>query len=204
MKSNLKLWVALIVVAIIAIGAYYYPAVKQVIDQNTGKPVPIGAVSTLDGVDNPYASVGGYKYYYYNQAMSATSSVPCSIKNPFNATSTLVSYKFQVTTNGIATAQTLDVSTSTSAYASSTPSYVRAFPTGTGQFSGVWQGVTATTTPHLIGYSQTQGGIYSTNIGTTDNIIGPSDYITLRVATSSAGSFGSYYTGTCSGIIEQL
>ena|SRR3990167_10372264 len=156
----------------------------------------VGAVSTIDNVDLPFVSIGGKKQYYYSQSMFATSSAICSIKNPFNATSTLISFSAQVTSNGIASAQTLDLSTSTSAYASSSPAYFKKFATGTGQFSVVWQSAT-TTSLNVIGI---KAGVN----GDSDNIIGPTDYLTLKVSSSTPGTYPLYYTGTCSGVIERL
>jgi hypothetical protein len=176
---------------------------ERVIVEKDGTRTVVGAVSTLDNVDLPYVSIGGNQQYYYSQRMFATSSVVCSIKNPFNASSTLASYGFSVTSNGIASAQSLGLSTSTSAYGSSTPSYIRAFPAPASAFAGTWGGVIATSTgaAGVIGMS---GTATWGSTGQSDNIIGPSEYMNLRLSTTSAGTYPLYYTGTCSGVIEKL
>lgn len=155
-----------------------------------------GAVPTLDGVDNPYLSINGVRYYYQKDNMTATSSLPCVRKNPFNATSTIMSFSAQATSNGIAVTQNLYVSTSSTSYGSSTPSLVAAFPTGTGQWSILWTGSGTTT-------SQTIGGI-NADKGYSNVLVGPSEYLVLRVATSTPGTFSSYYTGACKALWREL
>lgn len=192
--KNKTLIVALVAILVIAIGGYVYPQASQQI-----KETIVGAVSTLDGVDNPFVSIGGGKYYYYFQPMTATSSTVCSIKNPFNATSTLVNYSIRVNANGLG-AQSLNLSTSSTAYASSSPYFIKEVAIGTGQRDVVWIGNATTTNTVLIGTAA------NNNVGISDNIIGPSNYLNLGVATStgSAGIFSSYLTGSCSGIIKKL
>lgn len=156
----------------------------------------LGAVSTLDGVDNPFVSINGLKQYYYSQNTLATSSVLCSIKNPFtNSTSTLLSYGVSASINGIG-AQNLYISTSTTAFGSSTPAYVDRFAAPATPFSLAWGGVATTTGRLLIGIDPVTGA--------SDNIIRPGEYVTLRVATSTAGVFGSYVTGVCTGVLQKL
>lgn len=197
MQSNKKVWVALVVVAIIAISGVSvtlgYPH-SQTADRS------LGSVPTLDGVDSPFMTINGVRTYNYSQPIAATSSVACSIKNPFNATSTLVRYGVNVTTNGIGVAQTLEVSTSTtnnSPTSTSSPAFVKAFPASAGQFSFVWNGNSATTSALTIGSQP-----YSTGI--SNDILGPSDYINFVISTSTPGTFSPYYKGNCTGVIQKL
>lgn len=195
--QNLKnVWVALVVVAIIAIGAYQFPEIKQTV---------IGAVPTLDGVDNPFVAINGNKVFHYRQNINATSSVACSVKNPFNATTTLTGFGVAVNSNGLGS-QEFSVSTSTGAYSSSTPALMLNLATGTGQFTSYWRPNSATTTN-----SGTPGHIDPrllpgmTNSGVSNYVIGPSEYVNVRVATSTAGTFvGGYWTGTCAGTFERF
>ena len=53
--QNKNIWIAMVVVAIIALGSYQFPKVQTQV-QNV-----LGAVPTLDGVDNPSVSIGGNK-----------------------------------------------------------------------------------------------------------------------------------------------
>lgn len=173
-------------------------APKVTVNVPTPSPVAtkLGAVPTLDGVDNPFVNIGGLRQYYYSQAMSATSSAACSIQNPFQATSTILSYTALVTANNLGS-QIFDISTSSTAIASSSPAFIRAFPTGTGQFSTIWSPM-GTTTSTLIG-----GEPFRTN-GSSLVILGPTEYLTLRYATSTPGTFGAYNVGACKALIQRL
>lgn len=205
MTKNQKIGIALVAI-IIVIGGYYFPTGKTVVERVTER---LGAVSTLDGVDNPYTSINGVKQYYYSQPIAATSSVPCSIQNPFNATSTLLNYGITVTANGIGPGtsllggQIIDVSTSTSknfaagSYGSSSPAFIKAFNAGGGKFSTFWTVNATTTNTRVVGMSPTLAS-------STDVIIKPGEYVNMVISTTSAGTFSSYWTGTCSGVFQQL
>lgn len=158
----------------------------------------VGATATLDGVDNPYVSINGVRTYNYNQTMSATSSVVCSLRNPFQATSTLLSYSVAVNTNGLdGKSEFMFLSTSTASAGTSTPAYVNAFDTGTaGGFTWSWQPSFASSTALQLGLDPVTGLF--------DATIGPNDYLTLKIATSTAGTFVSYLGGTCSGVLQKL
>ncbi len=166
-------------------------------EASQGTPsIKLGAVSTLDGVDNPYISVNGFKTYEYRQPIVATSSTFCSIRNPFNATTTIKNYHVSVTSNGLGS-QLFDISTSSTALASSSPAFVKNFSGGTGQFQTVWNSNGTTTNALLIGTAQG-------NVGFSNVIIGPAEYITAKISTSTAGTFASYYVGSCQGEIVRL
>ncbi len=141
-----------------------------------------------------YWTVGGIDYASVQVSMAATSSVPCAIPNPFGAaTSTVLNHTAQITADGLTGTQTLDVSTSSSAYASSSPAFVKKFSATDGQHTLVWQpGVASTTNPGVIGYDSFN------STGASPYRLGPSEFLTTRVATGTAGTFASYFTGTCS------
>src|SRR3990167_3446608 len=145
MENKKVLGVALVAV-IIAIGGLFYPQVQTQVRE------VFGAVSTLDGVDSPFVSINGARSYYYSQGIAATSSVVCIIDPPI-ATSTLVSYRVNVRTNGIGASQVVDISTTTATggYGSSTPAFAVAVPVGTGTFDFAWQPNSATTSAVLAG-----------------------------------------------------
>lgn len=183
---NKKIIVGLVVVLVIAIGGYFFPSVTNKI---------VGAVPTLDGVDFPFTKIGGLREYNYSQAIMATSSVICSTK--ITATSTLKAYTVLGLTNGLG-AQTFDVSTSSTAYGTSSPAYIRGYSTGATGFALVWGNGATTTNASLI------GGTVSNNVGNSDNVIFPNQYVNVKIATSTAGTFGSYFTGRCSGKFQEL
>lgn len=194
---NKKYIVVLVVIAIIAIGGLYFPKGNTVVQQVTEK---LGAVSSLDGVDNPYWRIGGVKRRSVSLNMVATSSVVCALQNG-SATSTLVGFSAVALTNGLGT-QLYDVSTSSSQYASgstygsSSPAYIKAFSSGTGQFSLIWDPSSSSTDTRLIGSG------YEAN---SHNIIGPNKWLTVRIATSTPGTFsGGYLTGRCNFELQEL
>lgn len=138
-------------------------------------------------------SLGGQEVGYYQQTMAATSSVLCGVQNPFAATTTVLNLNAQVTANGIATAELIDVSTSSTAIGSSTPSFVRSYSAGTGLFQFFWTpGFASTSNQNVIGYDE------FSNTGTSPYVLAPSEYLTWRIATATPTTLASYYTGTCS------
>lgn len=160
---------------------------------------PVGSVVTLDGVDIPFVSIGGVRQYNYFQPIVATSSVFCSIKNPLNATATPLRLGATALTNALVTAQTFDISTSSSAFGSSSPAFVRAYNTGTGSFTAFWTANGTTTNPLTIGNAPVGGN------GNSNLILGPTDWITFKIATSSGGTFATAaLTGNCSGVIQKI
>src|SRR3990167_10756863 len=99
MTKNLK--IVLSVAIVIAIGgSYMFPRVQQTV-QNV-----IGAVASLDGVDNPYVTVNGHREWRGRIPMMASSSVICDFDNGkiFNATSTVEVTSALSTNTGIAAA----------------------------------------------------------------------------------------------------
>lgn len=165
---------------------------------NTVERIITGATPTLDGVDSPWVTINGVKSYYYNEQMTATSSVPCSVKNPWNATSTLVWYSAKVTASGLGS-QAFDVSTSTTALASSTPAFLynvttASMPSATDFVALYSPGVAESTT--VVGQNA---------VGRSSALIGPGEYVNLRISTSTPGTFaGGYWTGTCKALIQEL
>lgn len=141
-----------------------------------------------------YYTIGGIDYASVQVSMAATSSVPCSIPNPFGAaTTTLLSHIVQVTANGIASAQTLDVSTSTTAFASSSPAFVKKYAAGIGNFTSFWTpGLSTSTVVGVLGNDATY------LVGDSPFVIAPSEFVNTRIATGTPGTYAAYYTGTCS------
>lgn len=155
----------------------------------------LGAVSTLDGVQFPYISVNGLRQYWYRQQTIATSSVACSVLNPFGTTTALTSFKVKGWNR--MGAQLVDVSTSTTAYGTSSPAFIKAATLPAGRVDLVWGGPAATTTnANTIGLSQTV-------MGASDVFIRGNEYVNVKISTSSAGTFGNgYLIGECAGVFQ--
>lgn len=195
MNKNIK--VLLTVAVVIAIvGSYQFPKVQQTVTQ------VLGAVSTLDGVDNPYVTIGGMKEYRQTINMAATSSAICSMKNPFGATSTIVSLSAVSSNVGIAQANDLLIATtsSTSRYATSTTnSWNLGFAMGTGEWS--FDFVKATTSDLAVYPNVLEGSNLN---GSSNYIVGPTDNVNFMIGTSTGGSFVTYDAGFCSYVWRAL
>ena len=196
--SNKTLTVALVVVAVIAtIGIFFPSASKQVTERIVER---LGAVSTLENVDNPNVGINGVGQYYYSQGINnATSSNVCTLKNPFNATSTVLSYSVYVRSNGLG-AQPLYLSTSTATGApdaTSTPALIAAYTLASGSGASFAWAPTASTTA-------TTDILQDEADGTAPYLLGPSDYLNLHVASGTPGTFSTYLVGTCSGVLQKI
>src|SRR3990167_8795010 len=108
MTKNLK--IVLSVAIVIAIGgSYMFPRVQQTVNQ------VLGAVASLDGVDNPYVTINGHREWRGTIQMTATSSVICDFSNPFTSTSSVEMLSAVSTNTGIAAANNFFWSTTTNA-----------------------------------------------------------------------------------------
>lgn len=150
----------------------------------------VGATPTLDGVDAPDVRIGGAGYVFKTVVMSATSSIPCSYQ--VTSTSSIQDLGINIKTNGMGT-QVVDFSTSSTAFGSSTPAFIKAFTvTAATSYEIPWRGIVSTTTQSLVGYS---GGDAT---GQSNNIVYPGQYLNFRIATVTPGSFTTYLVGNCS------
>lgn len=176
------------------------------------KDKTFGAVSTLDAVDNPFVKVNGMQFWAGTVPTTATSSIICAIKNPYNATSTIVASSVEQTERGNSTwswtAHNLYMSTSTlyAGLASSTPALVAAFPMGTGQFSVNFQPNSATSTSVTDTNQPSDKDVLPgrTAAGKSNYILGPSEYLTWRIATSTVTTLDTYPTGTCTAVFRKI
>lgn len=187
---NKNTFVALIVIAIIAIGGLFLPQGKPAVTQVIEKA--LGAVSTLDGVDNPYLNIAGSRSFQSTVPMTATSSQVCTMKNPFGATSTLTYFSAELS-DGIlgANSFTLSTTSNSTGYGSSTLPFVLDHSVATNALdSMVWLPSSATTSTTV------WPGITST--GESNIKLGPSDWVTYKIATTTgAGVLVDYYDGIC-------
>lgn len=123
-----------------------------------------GGVMALDSVD----------VHAVQQSFTSATTTPCSIQNPFSATTTLVGYVAQITV-GTSTAASIDVGTSTTAFA---------------------------TTTNLVAARSVASGALDTitwfPAGAQSAILGPSEYVNVK--TAGVGLSGYTWTGTCSAL----
>ena len=176
---------------------------KDGIDGRNGRD-GLGAVSTLDGVDFPYVSINNRRTWQGGITISATSSILCSMQNPFGATSTLRNFSMVVTNNGFGATQDIDVSTSTDAFGSSSPAFIKQFETGAEQFHIVFNGSGSGTTTDLRLIGLTPHGAGDRNFGGSDNIIGPTEYVNVGTGSTSASTFDTFMVGFCNFEFERL
>lgn len=188
------IYVSGLIAVVIAIGAYIYSSTPAT------SPIAVGAVPTLDGIDSGFMKINGQREFRWTGSMVATSSAICSVKNPYGATSSIVYLSAESTNTGITAANNLFVSTSTTIYASSTPALVAGFAMGAGQWSMAWQPNSATTTAN--GATSLLAGM--STVGTSNYILGPSEFITWRIGTSTPGTFSTYDQGVCSAIFRKI
>lgn len=188
--DNLKtVLIVLALAAFIGVGVSFSTSGPQTVDK------PVGALTSPDLPYN-YLCVGGVCTYTVKGTLAATSSSVCAIQNPRGATTTVTAASLQITANGMAQNQKLDISTSSTALGSSTPSLVwNKTVTGSAQASISWT-PQATSTPQLIGIN--------TLTGETNVVLGPTEYLTFKIATGTPGTFSSYWTGTCTGTFRDF
>ena len=207
MKSKSAIIVGVVAV-LLSVGFTLWQGGTNTVVYKTEPQQQVGAVSTLDGVDFPYVSIGGLKTAYFSIPIAATSSVICSIKNPYGATSTVQNFGVNITGNGLGNVQ-FDLSTSSSAYAnvsygSSTPAFIKAAITGSGQSTFYWESNATTTNINVIGMNSNLGSVLGGAIGKSDVVLGPNDYVTVRVATGTPGTYVVNNTGTCGGVFRRF
>lgn len=150
-----------------------------------------------------YLVVGGVKTSYRWAEFTATSSSICKLQAPTNATSTVTSIAVKVNTILIPSVPVLDVSTSSATsggYGSSTPAFIAsATPATTTPLYWVAPG-NASTTVKLWGITPNSLGN-----GSVDFVVAPSEWITVKLATTTPGTFAAgYLTGVCSAVFREF
>ena len=197
-------FVALIVITVLTIGAYFFPTGNTVVQKVTER---LGAVSTLDGVDSSYVKINGVETAYVSQAINATSTMLCNIQNPYSASSTLLSFSMRVT-DGVLGANNVSVSTSSLSYGSSTPVLVldHVLPSNSTSILA-WVPNGATSTRSFTGAfadSRILPSINGTN-GGTYNLINSGEFVVARLSTTTgAGDLADYYDGQCSAVFQKI
>lgn len=167
---NIKLVIGL--VAIVAVAGIFLPTGNSVVERIVGATP--GAdffyeILNFNGVNTMYKEVG----------MQKATTTLCAIKSP-SATSTLDLATWQISV-GTTTAATIDIGTSTNAYATSTTLVASTAVASGAQGYAKWS---------------TVGG------GVNDNIMAPNSWVLVRV--NEVGLNGYKYTGACEASFTQL
>lgn len=200
MEKFLKGLVALVATLGLIVGtmAYNKPASVPAVQED--KTQSLGAVGTLDNVDNPFVSISGVQTYSARVPMTATSSEICAAKNPFGATSTLAYFSEQIT-SGIVGSNTFSLSTTSNStgYGSSTGYFILDHSVASNALdSAYWLPSSATTTSTRI-----LPGITTTGEGNL--FLAPGDWVTWKLGTTtSAGALAAYYQGSCKFVFRKL
>lgn len=189
----------MIAVAIIAVGAYFFPSVTQTIVQQTGlgavTPSTTNAQYATESTGAPIFVLGnavtgpnstGATNYTgfiesigYRAAATSGTTTPCAIQNPTGATSTIESAGFMVTTS-TSTAMTWVIGTTTSAFATS---------------SNLTSGTFATNAQALLTY----------DASSNTNVIGPTGWIVFGSgATVGIGTGGVIFQGICQATFQSI
>ena len=159
-----------------------------------------GAISTLDGVDSPYVTIGGQRNWIGRLGMQGTSSAFCVLKNPLGVPATIEEASFTQSTNQLG-AIAIDFATSSNGFATSSGSILgrTTLPAAGTAGNFAWVPHQASTTPGttVLGGFLLENGNYEN--GSSRFILGSSEYLVFRTATTSLGgsTFGTYSTGTC-------
>ena len=184
-------------------------AIREVADAVKNSARSLGSIPG-DIVDGIFFSIGNNKRAYKEFPISATSSAICAFQNPFNSTSSIVSAGINIT-RGVTGDNNFDISTTTNdfKFGSSTPALVYGhLLQSLKQQSVPWRPNATSTSNAVTGASLTNPfrGVLPglTSTGVSNYILGPNEWVTWRIATSSAGTFATPYAGTCTIELEKL
>ena len=166
--------------------------IGQTTNTQTRKNLTVTGTTTL----YQYYSAGGIDYANVQVSFpAATSTYLCIQPNPWfgTGTSSLVSFMARIT-RGVLGANTMSLSTTSASggYGSSSPAFIldRAVASGA-QDNIFWNGNSTTTSTRILpGTDVTTGASLS--------VIGPSEYVSYRVATGTPGTFATPWAGSCS------
>ena len=172
---------------------------------NLGAPT-IAATTTINtsGANCDYLNISGVDYADCQISFTATSSVPATIPNPFGAaTSSLLSAIVDIT-SGITGAATYDLATSTAANqfvrSTSTPALLYARSVASTFIDrAIWLPRSASTTKmhSVLGIADAVLAQHD-NENSSPFFLRPNEVLKVQIATSTPGTFGSYYEGTLS------
>lgn len=173
-----------------------------------------GAITSPEISEN-HISVNGVTTWTLRQAMAVGTTSLCSFPNPAGAptstsatgislpqptglaTSSLLSVSVQVTTGSSTPAVTFDIASSTTPWATSTPSFAlaRTIPSG-GLYTGFFSfgGEQSATSSDIR---------LTSSMAINNNIIGPAEIVNVKLATTTL--YGGYtYGGQCIAVFRSL
>lgn len=198
------LFSALIAVVVIATSVIVY--VKHEPKSTVQVTQTVGAVSTLDGVNVPNVNVAGRRSAQISVPLTATSSVLCALGPSDLALGTSTAkFSFYVASSTIAKSEFFGLSTSTTAYSSSTNNWMK------GTIPAFGSGFNA----RLMWNSATSTGVLGTNdnnlwygmdsaTGTATYVVNPGQKLNLKIGTTTAGTFVKFPEGRCNYEFEEI
>lgn len=162
---------------------------------------PLGALPGPD-ISSEFWSAGALKRYSQEIPINTgTSSVLCAFENNFSGTSTIAHVGVDIT-RGVTGANTIYISTTTALfpYGSSTPNLIADFRIPSGKTARIaWNPNTATTTNAAGNPASAPPDVLAgiSISGASNYLIGPGEWLTVRVATGTPGTFATGFAGTC-------
>lgn len=154
--------------------------VTGVIDsEGYGNTLKLGSVTGPD-LYSPYWNVNGVRTWFVRQPMNRATTTLCTMRAPISATSTLNFASFKIVT-GTSTAATIDIGTSTSAFATTTNLVAAKSISSGAQGYAYWRPV---------------GG------SVDDAKMAPGEYVNVK--TAGAGLSGYTYGGFCQATFVEL
>jgi hypothetical protein len=126
----------------------------------------------------PYQGVNNSRLWTVRQPMNSATTTICAMKAP-SATSTLQYAGWQITT-GTSTAATIDIGSSTTAYATTTVKRSQTIVASGAQGYDYW---------------------FSAGAGVDDSVMAPNTYIVVK---TGAGLSGYTYIGTCTALFREF
>lgn len=152
-----------------------------------------------------YENKGGRQYAYTSVSLSSTSSIPVIFNNPFGTTASTSVDAINCNITNPSGSFTLDISTTTlanstsGANGSSTPALVvaKTIPANAVTYPVMWRPFLATSSTQLP-FANALFSIPATNFdGSLPFTIRGTEVITLKIATSTPGTYVTYPSGTC-------
>lgn len=165
-----------------------------------------GKFGAVDQPDAPCSTRAGVTTCFVRQAFTATSSAICTLTPPNNATSTVESLTIRPTGTNYLGAVTLDVSTSSNSvmkFGSSTPALaVKALSFNAAVQGYVWEPAATSTLTYDAAFTNKLSPVNA--YGGSTNVIFPGQNVTVRIATSTPGTFPTYQSGFCNAEFRNL
>lgn len=203
---------AVVALVVAAVGVVYFAP------EPTEVNIPDDQLGAIPGnsVEGKYFTIGGIEYAHVFSPMIATSSVACTFKNPFNATSTLTQFTASFTETlgtkvSLATSSAAIPHGTAASTATSTRMLVHEYPLAsntTDEF--VWTpstfaGIASTSQGQPLNRATMVLGVKSGNNahGVSLHLINPKHYVTLKSSTGTPTATESF-EGRCSGVFQKL